>query len=527
MSKPIYRVEFESLTSIGGFAAHRFADHGYLTPAGETPASTFIDGRVVQPGLLRRDLYGQAKTRGDVMIGNGAVILANVDGELDDLLDYGFDGQNFFIYEVDQETYALATLPMFSGVAEQPIFDLNQVTFAVRDQNHAFDVELLTTRYAGTNVLPAGVEGTAGDIKGKVKPKVVGIALNVSPVCVNTSRQIYQVDGQDGLRTGWSMVVYDKRSVLTAGAVYTSQADMETNAPTAGQYRVWPAGGMFRTNAAHTLLTADVTNPTQYGTTGCEVSSVLRFISGASVFESHLDSDPDCGIYLRDEVTVLAAINMVAPSVNAFFAYQPSPTGASNLGYLCSQLCDPSSLPYTPVLPVVDLDEDNIIESSLQRIAPNEPERGLPVWRVNVQYAKNNTVMGLTDLAGVALADQTFAGIEFRTATASDANVKLQWPDAPELNVVSLIDAESDAQSEADRLLDLHSVSRSMFKLSIPAEIVREIPAVGGAAPRMFGLHSRVRVTYDRFGLDAGVVFLVVGIQQNHEDDTVELIIWG
>jgi hypothetical protein len=532
MTKPIYRVDLLSLDGSGTTVTHRFADTAYvslpaLSPSG-VPARTFIDGNLVQPGLIRRDLYGQGRTRGGIVIGSGTVELSNPDGDFDYLLPYAFDGQLFYIYEINRATLAEGALQQFFGVSEQPLMDLKTITFAVRDANHALDVNLLTTRYAGTNALPAGVEGTASDLKGRVKPSAIGKLRNITPFCVNTSRQIYQLDGVRGFVTGYTIATYDKRSALTKGADYTSQADMEANAPTAGQYRVWPAGGMYRTNAAHSLLTNDLTNATAFGTTGCEVSSVLRYISGASSFEARLENDPDCGIYLADETTRLNALNLVAPSVNAFLAYMNEfPTGSGGGGYFSSQLCDPLNLPYTSLLPAIAIGESEIEKDSLQRVIPSEPERGLPIWRVNVRYGKNYRLMSETDLAGVALSELAIWSQEYRTATASDASVLTQWPEAPELNVDSLLYDEADAQDEADRLLALHSVRRDMFKLSIPIDIIRRIPLVGGATPAKFGPHSRIHLTYPRFGLDSGKTFLVTGISQNTEKDTYELLIWG
>jgi hypothetical protein len=54
-------------------------------------------------------------------------------------------------------------------------------------------VPLQTTKYAGSNVLPAGREGVE-DLKGKPKPVCLGSVFNIAPPCVNTSKLIYQVN---------------------------------------------------------------------------------------------------------------------------------------------------------------------------------------------------------------------------------------------------------------------------------------------------------------------------------------------
>ena len=73
------------------------------------------------------------------------------------------------------------------------------ITFQCRDALHALDINLLTTKYAGTNAMPAGVEGTTDDIGGTPKPVLLGTCKNVTPKQVNTSKKIYQIDGVRGL----------------------------------------------------------------------------------------------------------------------------------------------------------------------------------------------------------------------------------------------------------------------------------------------------------------------------------------
>lgn len=528
MTKPIYRADIFSRNSAGTQVIHRYADAGYVTPAAEFPAKTEIEGRLIQPGLIRRDMYSRGRTYGDIAIGNISVELANGDGELDFLLEYAFDGRPYSLWEIDPDDFGRSIYVQINGACEQPVMNEDVVTFAVRDQAHLMDKALFDKRFLGTNSLPNGVEGTADDLKGKIKPGVLGSVLNISPLCVNTSLLIYRVDGQDGLRTGWSVTVYDKRVALTQGADYTDLSDMQTNAPSAGQYRVLPGavtgGGCFRLGSAPTgQITADVINPVTYGTTGCEVSSLLRYLAAktsVSGFSFGYENDPECGIYCADDITVLGATNQIAPSVNAFMSLV---LGSS---YFSSQLCDPADLPYMPTVDPLELNTTHVLQNSLTRIAASDPQRGIPVWRVNVNYAKNYTVMTETDLAGAAQDEIAFSRQEYRTATAEDTGVLTQWTEAPELTVNTLLVSEADAQAEADRLLALHSVRRDMFVLSISAQVLRDLPAIG-SSPKYLNLHDRVLLTYPRFGLDAGKLFLVIGMQNNYADDTIELTLWG
>lgn len=525
-------VRLVSLDDAGAQVIHDFGTHPFQTTVFGTVPVKNVLGRLDQPGLLRRDMYGPGRTMGDSEISAGVISLSNSDTKLDYLKNYSFDGQSFQLLEY-QLGWGGEWALIRAGYIEQPSFDDQQVVFQVRDVQHAFDVPLLANaKYAGTNVLPAGVEGTASDIKGQPKPAVYGTVFNVPPVCVNTSKQIWQVDGRRGLHTGFTLAVYDKRSALTRGADYTSQADVEGNAPTAGQYRVWPVGGMFRTNAAHTLLTYDCFNPPSPGTTDA-IDDVLNGIIDTAPgvpgfhFGPFLAATPAAGIYVQDERTKLAVLNEVGRSVGAFFTTGRTP--AVSVGVLAtdvwgSHLTDPAALPYTAVLDPIEL----TVSSSwdLKRVPPNEPTRGLPVWRVNLKYGKNYRVMNETDLAGVALSELAIWSQEYRTVTVEDASVKTKWPNAPELNLVTLLVDATEATAEANRVLSLFSAERDMYTLKMPGDKVPRINS-SGASREYFQIGTRVLLYADRYDLAGGKLFLIIGMEEDPKADTYALTLWG
>lgn len=523
MSQPLLLLEFTvDLTT------YAFATRGFVTSdaISNLAAGSFVEGRLTQPGLMRRDMYGQGAVRGGVPISTGAIVLENADGELDYLLDVPMDGTLFFLWTVvDGDVSKM----LRAGYLEQAVADSEGVIrLPARDVQHAMDkLDLMELRYAGTNVLPAGTEGTASDIKGRVKPLVVGKVYNITPVCVNTSKLIYQVDGQRGLITGWSLTPYDKRATLTAGANYTDQADMEANAPAAGQYRVWPAGGCFRLGSTPTgQITCDVTNPPGLAFfSASTVSKVLDYFADPLfTFTPDYTSDPECGIYLTEPTTWLAAFNEVASSVQAFLTQGFAPWVGAGLqhGGWSSHLMPVASLPYTPI--TVELGVGNIIPGSFRQVVQTDPTRGLPVWRVNVHYKKNYTVMSPTDLAGVALADQAFCAQEYRTASKSNTSVLSDYPDALELDIYTLLVDATEADTEAQRLLDLFEVKRRIFSMRVAMEDIRDQV---GTQIDFFSIGVAATLTYPRYDLDAGVDMVIIGMEENFADDTVELIVWG
>ncbi|HEY8360499.1 MAG TPA: hypothetical protein VIL30_23845, partial [Ramlibacter sp.] len=306
----------------------------------------FEEARLKATGVYRRDMYAANRLRGAFAINDAVAVLENTDGGLDTVMSTRcFDGNAAILFEQDPVTLdVLYTYPYGTFITEQPIVDEGEVTIAMHDMRHVLDRNLVGIRYAGTNSGSplAGVEGGAEDLKGAPKPLVLGRVFNITPVLVNTTRLIYQVTGVDpsgiggnvggvagGLSGAWSLTVYDMRSPLTAGANYTSQADMEANPPAAGQYRVWPAGGCFRLGSSPAgRVTCDVLNQPVTPTVSNIAGRLMR-ITHSGRFPvtptPYLASNPNCGIYLTADTNALDALSQVLGSVNATVVYGQSP----------------------------------------------------------------------------------------------------------------------------------------------------------------------------------------------------------
>lgn len=523
-----YRVDLHSRISGGVEEIHSFATVAYSTSPAADPPSTFYDGRVTQPAMFMRSMFGAADTLfGGLTIGYGFCRLLNSDGGLDYLFNYAFDGSPYRLWRVDLTDPDNPEL-IFEGMLEQPTWDEESIVFSIRDQNYKLDIPLHTQHYAGTNALPAGVEGTPDDIQGAPKPILVGGVYNFEPVCVNTSKLIYQFDSWYTDATD-VIIVFDKRVQLTQGTDYTSQADMEANAPSAGTVRLWMGGGMFRLGSqpvGQVTCTGTVMPPGGASYLEQVVQALLAFGYSGN-FEAQMATTITTGIYSREETTVLGAINEVLEGTDAFLVYGPSPTGAyAGNGYFLSQLTDPTSLPYTPLADTLDLNPSNIVAGTLQRILQRDLTSGIPVSKVNLQCGRNYTVMSPTDIAGASAADVVYYGLEYRTKTASDGTVKTDWPQAPEINLRSnMHDAWGD--SVAAMYLSLVKYRRDMYSLEIPVSVYHDVPAISGADRYTLLIGSRVSITFPRFGLDSGKLFLVISILENYDKETVTLTVWG
>jgi hypothetical protein len=148
-----------------------------------------------QPGDVQRDMFDIGRTSGPSRTAIGEVSVNNGDGAFDDLVRHGFDARAMRLLwapSIPRPEYPLGFTTEFVGTQDVPEFSTARTAFKLRDELRALDVPVQDTKYAGDNVPPDGLEG-GEDLLGKPKPIVYGKVFNVSPVCVNHSKQIYQV----------------------------------------------------------------------------------------------------------------------------------------------------------------------------------------------------------------------------------------------------------------------------------------------------------------------------------------------
>jgi hypothetical protein len=367
-----------------------FSTRGYTSPPDGSPANQHYAPRILQPGNYTGNMFQSGKTAGESQVGYGEVRLNNPDGALDHLLDYGFDGRPIVFKTIT----ALGVLVLLASCSmEQPEFTNQDITVRIKDPQAIFSGALQPVKYAGSNILPNGIEGT-DDIKGKPKPLTFGTAYNVTPVLVNTSKLIYQVN------TGLTSVpaVYDKGVALQQGGDYGSLAEMEAAAPDPAQYRVWPAGGCFRLGSSPAgQITADaIEGATAADRTAAQIAKRIasRVIPASSISAedvSDLDTanGSELGIYVGDETTVLAVLDQLLGSVGAWYAFD------TDMTLRMQQFSQPQGDPD------VTLDAGKYL--TLERVASQDVGRGIPPYKVNLNYQRNFTVQ-TSDLAGSVLA---------------------------------------------------------------------------------------------------------------------------
>ncbi len=134
----------------------------------------------------------------------GDIELVNTDGGLNYLADWAVDGRSASVSVVEDDG---TVVTRFHGTVGRMTESGGNVVFNLKALQETLNNPHPMAAYAGDNVAPSGLEGTADTIGGDVKPKVFGDVRNITPVLVNAPLQIYQVSSRDDCRI---TAVYDE-----------------------------------------------------------------------------------------------------------------------------------------------------------------------------------------------------------------------------------------------------------------------------------------------------------------------------
>lgn len=479
-----------------------YATGGYTSSGASTPPNTFFDARIKRAGRITRSMFGNGTTRGDSVVSRGEMVVRNGDGGLDAIRNYAFDGRTYTEY-YGQNTatfpggFTKTLVATFDG---QPEFaSVDEVRFRLRDRSAETRVPLQTTKYAGDNVLPDGVEGVS-DLKDKPKPWLFGSVFNIAPPCVNTSKLIYQIhDGAIDVPT-----VRDRGVELTYGGFYDNLSELLDDglAPAAGEFKALLVSGYIRLGSTPDgLVTCDA------------ATSSLSAGQGFAAVMSKIGLGSD---YSTSDVTALDVVragpvsfwagpedNVMANEVLDWFAGSAEAWwGPDYVGVYRIKLGPDETA--TPVLTVTSNDL-----LGLRLLPTNDEGNGRPAYRVSIRYNKNYTVQD-TDLAsGVALADRAAFSRPWLVESATAPSVQTAFALAQEIIIETGLTVDSDVAAMAARLGARYDSRQDLIEFPLP------ITPETGPEVLTLDLGQVVRVLHDRFGLSAGRNFAIVTIDRN------------
>jgi hypothetical protein len=303
-------------------------------------------------------------------------------------------------------------------------------------------------------------------------------------------------------------VLYEGGAQVTRGADYTSQADMSANAPTSGQYRVWPEGGFLRLGFTPNLqISARIYADDDTRNVG-EAFKQLAIAAGWPAAEINaadvtvLDgaADGTTNLFIENGGQALELMNRLAQGRGIWFG--PDRLGILRMGLLA----EPSG---TPVL--------NLTATDITRLE-RQSTATLPAKQITLKRDKNWTVH-TEFVESLSAATRQWLSNEWRQTIAIDTTNTIARKLAPVLEFESLINAnEADTSEQAYRMLALYATPRDILNVTVRARVDDTL---------LLDLNDLVEVTYPRFGMDTGKLFRVIGIQADYRIGQLELTLWG
>lgn len=456
------------------------------------PGVALTDAEYASGDLLTWQTPQQGATIGangalDFSGDTGEVVISNLPdeiteaGEWDALLGWSFNGRKAELYWVPANVWADRVL-VSTGTLEQPVADEATLRFPLSDPRGALDAPLQTDTFAGDNVAPDGVQGSA-DKKGKSRPIVYGTVSNVDAAdwLVNSQRAIY--NPADKACT--VLCVRDGAVPLAASTIRGSLASLEAadNVPPSGGYDLYAGteGTYIRLGSnPGSRLTFDLQEgATEADRTHAQVWKRIRTercgtdsgdIDDTSVDAVDALDGHEVGFFFKGGETRADAINEVLSSLVGL--ERQNLDGTWSLARL-----DPPDISEDASVTLVlhqggSLAPDERPLLSLEYARPGYQPNGTPPFRVDVQWGRNNTVMTSGDFAGSAaprLKDK-FAS-EWRVESANDASIWDPVAQTGEFPNAPIITLSTGYQPGVDGVTCPHAADRAADLLPVFASL--------------------------------------------------------
>jgi len=530
-------------------------------------SANYYQIRLLQPSLINvspndggvLSLFGQSSI--------GEVELANIDGQLDFLADYAVDGRAATLSLVDGAT----TTDYFNGTIGRMQGRGNSLFFALKDFTESLATNHpLGAAYDGSNALPLGLEGTADDIEGKIKPRVYGDCRNIAPVPVNTSKLIYQASSladciitavyDEGVRLSNYRVNGAHSIGATTIAVDTGTGDIPTGALVMfdGHRTIYTVGTGLAAgvivlsggldNALVDNACVEVVNFYTASGTG---STELQGSTTAAVWGSYqgyvrLAASP-AGVVTCDAMSVTSGVLDQAGDVTQKIAAEvsitvdsASVTGFNAAGvvgiYVDSDIATEALLGkvaksvigyywfdaavmYFKLLNVPATTPDLTIEDwmiiSITREATGIGSNGVPINGCKMRCDRVETVQ--TTIAGsVSLWWRERVKNQYRDVESVDTAAKTRYLLSQKIDIESCLRNRANALTAAARLKDLGKVRRDVVTLLCDRKVV---PA--------FTIGQTALVKKSRYGYDAGRKMVIIGYELDAKKDTFNIRAYG
>lgn len=490
----------------GGTTTFYAATSGFCTTPADTPADTYIPGRLVSPGVFSRSLFSGGRVTGAVKPNFGDLLIANDDGAYDDWLGYGVSGGKVTVRWGDEgAAYPAGYSTVFVAYGHSIRAAItpgasSSLQLRVRSRDYLLDRPILTASFAGTG----GLEGTTA-VAGKLKQFVSGDPGFIPAPLIDSALQLYYVQSTGAGGFGASFKCYVGGVEVTRGADYTSDSDCLTNAPAAGQCRFWFGSG--GNGPVHIRLDAAPQYEPRVQALGYQAGggawsltamAALAGISGGS-------GSGSVGAQLVDDPVVTYAQAMSDACVAQFGYF-----GMTRLDAFVAGTFDvPGAVPVAAW--------DAHTAGRWQRTPP--PDSAVPVGRVSVQ-AGRTWPTALAAGASATMRDYLQRAPVWCAFAASSAPTLLANPgaDAQQYSLRGRhFQSAFDQSTWVSGFFARYGVRRDYWTLTVPMS----------NANLAVELCDTVQIKLPRYALDAGKLMRVISQQIDCDRGEITFGVWG
>lgn len=497
---------------------------GYNNPT----APAYYAPHLIEAANIRRAIVAPRRTFGASEIGVGEVRVMNIDGVYDEWFDFGYGFDSRVLIGDHTDDYGDFTV-VLTGKVEQPSGNKDEIIFRFRDRQIELDRLVSPVAYLGTNSGTTGTEGNANDIKGQSKIRVFGEVFNITPDAINANDRLYGVNHTKAgvLDDVNSITMRLNGSAWTLAGNDADIATLQAASISQGNYRTSLANGALRLGGSAPAEGGAITCDVIESSTGSvnQIASIIeRLLLDAGVASGDIDvrlddSSPSfaawtAGLLIRDE-TYRTALDTLCG--NSAIWYCPNRLGVYQVRRF--------DVPSNPVAGFKKFDYPNVAAATdyeirdLERIVTNDEGRGVPAWRITVNYKRMWTVQDRDGLAAaISDDDRELYSREYRSVTVTNEAIRDQYPEAVELEFNTVLTRESDATLLANHLLDLYGVQRSMYRLTARYNV---------PIAQAIDLGDTITVTHNRYGLQSGRDFVITAMRYNAQKYEIELELWG
>ena len=467
---------------------------GYRTGPADTPANEPYLPLVDRASNYGRTLGGLGRAGGT----NGTVRLRGETRELEPYWRHGWVRAEIL------EAAPGASLSAAATLLRAPIRGVDwggaHVTVRLTDPLDEADRPVLTHRFAGTGGLDGGEDLTDRPI-----PQQWGWCQNVPLILVDHLLQIY--------RAGLGPY----RAIAPLEGMIPVTVDRDVGAAIDDPGLSIPAGACV-TDLARGYVRLEFT-PSRVMTADVEAGDPAAYVEDAGGIAEALVRDVLGWPAERIDATALAAFRTAAPA-RMGLDVADSLTAGSALDILTRGASGHWSIGPTGIWRVwrrtaapAAVTAEIAPRLGGQLPAGRDPQA--PVWRVEVRWGRNPTVLTPEQMGAVSEATRSWVAAPDRAAVAEDPTIHDRWPDADELTIDTRLTDRADAEALAAHLLTLFGQPRLIWTYT------------GRAADLAgFDLLDGVRLVWPRWSLDAGADTVCVG-RSARDDATVQIQLWG